>query len=351
MKARRYLIYKPFLSVFYSVFENINGIVMKPSLSAFMYRLIDYAGLFPPSRLDMRPAVENFLSYRESEASDMLSAFIIPASRLAELEPYSEPFSSQGPVPFSVITGGGDDAESCLQLTTKGMQQISRFLEIHSGRTEVPTLEIKLPDFDPDEDELLRLCSEIRSLADKTLPSAPDIFFEPVRNQFWRARVDMLTAVLQKMDKASAKNGFKLRCGGVEAHMFPTINQVAAALHACLKRGIPFKGTAGLHHPVRHFNDSVDTKMHGFLNVFGAAVLGKAHGWNEAEIARMLLDEKPENFIFSDTGFSWEGIEATTAQIHEVRSSLASSYGSCSFTEPLEDLETLGLYTLPDRLS
>ncbi len=324
---------------------------MNPSLSAFMHRLIDYAGLFPPSGLDMDTAISNFLSYRKSDAAPVLASFVIPAARLIELEQLTDEFAEQSPVPFSVITGKCDDSESCLAQVEKGLKQCRRFLDTHSGNTAIPVLEIKLPDDDPDEQELGKLCSSIRKAADAALNAPADIYFEPVRNQFWRARIDSLTNVLQHMPPGKgAKNGLKLRCGGVEAHMFPTIDQLAAGLHACLKRGVPFKGTAGLHHPVRHFNDGVETKMHGFLNLFGAAVLGTVHKWNESEIARMLLDENAENFIFNASGFSWKEYSATHAQIRSVRTAQAASYGSCSLIEPLEDLQQLGLYSLPAGL-
>ena len=65
---------------------------------AFMEGLIDYAGLFPPARLDLDVAMKDYLRYQEERSSWMLGRFIIPAARLAELE-----LPSRIAVPFSVI--------------------------------------------------------------------------------------------------------------------------------------------------------------------------------------------------------------------------------------------------------
>ena len=76
------------------------------------------------------------------------------------------------------------------------------------------------------------------------------------------------------------------------ADAFPTSVQIAAALVASAKHHVPIKFTAGLHHPVRLFHDSVQTKMHGFLNVLGAGVLAAEHGWDVQQTAAMLEDEE-----------------------------------------------------------
>jgi len=82
--------------------------------------------------------------------------------------------------------------------------------------------------------------------------------------------------------------------------------------------------------------------MHGFFNVFGSAILGSTHSWSEEEFAAMLREENPDFFAFDDYSMSWNGIEADITEIKAVRNTLATSYGSCSFLEPLEDLEQLG---------
>ena len=126
------------------------------------------------------------------------------------------------------------------------------------------------------------------------------------------------------------------------ADAFPNDEQIARALVAAAQHQVPIKFTAGLHHPVKKFHESVGTKMHGFLNVLGAGVLAAEHGWDESRTAEMLADENASSFAFDDASFRWRGWEISTPQII-ARRRLVTSLGSCSFDEPREDLRALGL--------
>ena len=126
------------------------------------------------------------------------------------------------------------------------------------------------------------------------------------------------------------------------ADAFPTSAQIARGLVAAAKHHVPIKFTAGLHHPVRMFRDEVKTKMHGFLNVLGAAVLAAEHNWDEKQTAAMLEDEDASSFSFSADSFAWRESKIATAQIKE-RRKLVASFGSCSFDEPREDLRAFNL--------
>jgi hypothetical protein len=105
---------------------------------------------------------------------------------------------------------------------------------------------------------------------------------------------------------------------------------------------VPIKFTAGLHHPVRLFHDSVQTKMHGFLNVLGAGVLALEHDWTQREITQMLEDEDAGSFSFTEDVFAWREWKISTEAIAG-RRKLVTSLGSCSFDEPREDLRSLNL--------
>jgi hypothetical protein len=136
--------------------------------------------------------------------------------------------------------------------------------------------------------------------------------------------------------------GFKLRCGGLEASAFPSSQQIAVALRACLDAGAPFKATAGLHHPLPRFDAEMKARMHGFVNVFLAGVLASARNLDAEEIRPILDDENPQHFTFDRRAAKWRGLRATTAEIVAARSEAVLSFGSCSFEEPCADLRALG---------
>ena len=120
---------------------------------------------------------------------------------------------------------------------------------------------------------------------------------------FWEAppeRAEQTIALLAEhnSDKEAATFGYKLRTGGVTADAFPTSAQIARALVRPATHQVPIKFTAGLHHPIRQFRDEVKTKMHGFLNVLGAAVLAAEHQWDAEQAAMMLEDEDAGSFLF-----------------------------------------------------
>jgi hypothetical protein len=128
----------------------------------------------------------------------------------------------------------------------------------------------------------------------------------------------------------------------VTADAFPTSAQIARALVTAATYQLPIKFTAGLHHPIRQFRDEVNTKMHGFLNVLGAAVLAAEHQWEVDQILTMLEDEDPRSFSFSDDSFAWRDSKIDTERL-QYRRKFVRSFGSCSFDEPRADLRALNL--------
>jgi len=137
----------------------------------------------------------------------------------------------------------------------------------------------------------------------------------------------------------------KVRTGGVKPDAIPSVNEVAAFIRACADRQLPFKATAGLHHPVRSEHpltyeaDAPRAVMHGFLNVFLAA----AFAWNgDRDIVPILSERDPGAFRFGDKAH-WRDRSLETAEVRDARKNFAHAFGSCSFEEPVRDLEALGL--------
>jgi hypothetical protein len=118
----------------------------------------------------------------------------------------------------------------------------------------------------------------------------------------------------------------KIRCGGEQV---PSVEDLAEFIRGCRDRGVVFKATAGLHHAYPS-----EAGEHGFLNLLAAAVFG-----NEEEALR----ERAPAFALDSESFRWRDAEALPAQLADVRASLFHSIGTCSFFEPVEELEALGI--------
>jgi hypothetical protein len=133
----------------------------------------------------------------------------------------------------------------------------------------------------------------------------------------------------------------KIRTGGVTNDAFPPAAQIAHFINRCAERGVPFKATAGLHHPIRcvkpltYEPDAPTGTMHGFVNVFMAAALPQ---YAEA----IVMEADARAFEFGDDAASWRGHSVTTDAIAGIRNEFAISFGSCSFEEPVADLKELG---------
>jgi hypothetical protein len=145
---------------------------------------------------------------------------------------------------------------------------------------------------------------------------APEVYVEIPPGEGIEGRLDELVA-----------HGLaaKVRCGGEAT---PSVEELAGFVRACRDRDLPFKATAGLHHAVRGDGE------HGFLNLLAAVVFGD----EEAALA----DEEPDAFRLLGDGFGWRGRVAGAVELAAARRERLRSIGSCSFFEPIEELEALG---------
>ncbi|NUT43463.1 MAG: hypothetical protein HOV86_26085, partial [Thermoactinospora sp.] len=125
--------------------------------------------------------------------------------------------------------------------------------------------------------------------------------------------------------------GLKVRCGGLKADAFPAVEQLAAFIRFCVDGDVPFKATAGLHHAVRHFDPTLGVDRHGFLNLL-LAVCEAVEGRDPAPVLRT-----------TDVGHLVRLANAVPDETAKRARHLLVSYGSCSTTTPVEDLQTLGV--------
>ena len=295
--------------------------------------VLDYAGLFPPAKLDMQPTVANFARYRKGSDAWMLSRLIVPVTRFPEFVEKADPYlpktaDAEGdePWPLSVLVAPASDRQ-----IVSDLERIERFNERMEdrdfsrahGRAMIDTIESKATT--PHE-------------IDRALEYVADDIFA-----YFEIPVDGdprgLIATMASLDA-----GAKIRTGGLTADAHPTPEQVARFLKICRAAEVPFKATAGLHHPCRHLATDVGCMQFGFLNMFVAGcMLWSDDTMPEAELVQLLTEEKAGAFEFGPTGLGWRRRFLRFDEIATARERFAHSFGSCSFDEPLADLRALGL--------
>ncbi len=295
------------------------------SLRALLEHTIDYAGLFPPADLALEPALQNQAGYVRSPDCWMLGAFILPVAKFTAAAPLLAQFSGEYPLRVSALGPKSAPAADFRGELKRVALAIEQFRAGRDGVVSIGQFEMPLPP----------------GAVAESLGAASEALSKLALTCFWEAPADAAPATIEALAGSGA--GFKLRTGGVTADAFPSGAQIARALVAAAKHQVAIKFTAGLHHPVKRFHESVSTKMHGFLNVLGAGVLAAEHGWSEAQTEEMLGEEDPRAFAFDDASFRWRDWEIASEQI-AARRRLVTSLGSCSFDEPRDDLHALGLF-------
>ena len=296
---------------------------MLASVEALLSSMVDYAGLFPPAKLSLREAMANYARTQVTPYRWMLGRFVVPASGLDELEELLPLFPLKQ-WSLSVILSGNLELE------------IDRVRSLDNDQIAITALEF--PPLPPAEIE--RVCP--------LLPAGVDSFFEiPLKGD-----ADVYLAAVQQTG-ASAK----VRTGGITADAFPSTTRLYQFILACATAQVPFKATAGLHHPLpaqyrlTYELDSPSTNMQGFLNV---AIVAAFVYWQKVtpeEALEVLQESSIEGFQFQADGIAWhvkrscpiENRYLNLAEIEQVRQRFFRSFGSCSFQEPIDDLKELRL--------
>jgi hypothetical protein len=299
------------------------------SLRALLEHAIDYAGMFPPCSLDLEPSLNNQAQYVRSADAWMLNAFVLPVGQFDAAKRILSDFDPLHPLRVSALGPKTENAAAFGEMFEKTAAAIRSLAAHNVDLISVDQLEMFLP-----EDVDLDLLKE----ADSMIGDLPAFWEAPTERA---ARTIALLAEFNS-DADTPTFGYKLRTGGVTPDAFPTSAEIAKALVVPLTHQVPIKFTAGLHHPIRQFRDEVRTKMHGFLNVLGAAVLAAEHKWDEKQIAAMLDDEDAKSFSFDNDSFSWREWKIDIKRLKD-RRKFVTSFGSCSFDEPREDLRALNL--------
>jgi hypothetical protein len=288
---------------------------------------IDYAGLFPPASLDMQTAVHNYATYRLGPHAALLGRFLVPVKRLGEFEDVATALLPRGnpvyPWHLSAIGSGN--------LMTD-LEEIVNFNLFHArdenaGAVVVDTLELKV--------ETVENIQRAMYLIPRSLAA----YFEiPIA-------IDP-TGLLKAI--AASRARAKVRTGGVTRQAFPELENLARFIYLCAEMRLQFKATAGLHHPLRgEYPLTYDPKaetgtMNGFLNLLLATAFAR-FDFGETDIREILAETSPAAFSFDDEGAQWRRQRLTQEQLALARKQILTAIGSCSFDEPIADLQALNL--------
>ena len=294
-------------------------------LRPFLTGIIDYAGLFPPAKLDMSSAVHAYAAYRASRDADLLGRFVVPAARLEEFSAVASALLPHQGAPWKLSVIGGDDLDH-----TKSL--IEHFNGAHEkrsigGHAVCDTIEMPVSSHDDVRNAVAEFGDDT-SLFLEVSPLADPVY--------------LISAI------ADTSASAKIRTGGITESAFPAAEQVLRFIESCVDKGVPFKATAGLHHvirgnyPLTYEHDAPRATMFGFLNVFFAAAFCAA-GSSESAVLAVLEETDPSNFRYDDGGVWWDDHVVTHEQLSVVRQAVAVSFGSCSFTEPVDEARKLHL--------
>jgi hypothetical protein len=274
--------------------------------------LVDDAGLFPPEQLAMPEAVARHRADVRRRHPVLTQRFLCPASRLGELREGLEPDESWD---LGLILDGPPE------MLPGALKEIATDPRLH-----LATVELRVPVGDDPAESVHRVVA-----ASADVPPGAGIYAELGLSWLgWREALGLL---------ARRGLGAKVRCGGIEAHLFPSVQQLASFIVAAVEAGVPFKATAGLHHAVRYVDPATGFDHHGFLNVM-VAVSRAVSGASIQDVEAALREHDGE--VLATQARAVDEASAARARDRFV------AYGSCSTVDPVTDLAALGLVPTED---
>jgi hypothetical protein len=262
--------------------------------------LLDDAAVFPPGNLPLAEAVLAHRGHHGGGYAEFVGPLVLPAAALVKLAPLL------------------DGAKVALSVTLSGEAGAAASAVAAAAALDGATLaavEAVLPGD--------RGIAELVDALDAELP--PDVlgYVEVPRDERGTGVLDALNG---------SRYRAKFRTGGTVPAAHPSEPELAGMIAAAVDRKVTFKCTAGLHHAIRHTDGELE--QHGFLNVLLAteAALG---GAGQAELVTLLGDRSAARVADLVRQLGAGRLAATRASF--------GSFGTCSVTEPLQDLVALGL--------
>ena len=308
-----------------------HGVLAAPAaLRTLVAGIVDYAGLFPPASLEMSQAVANFAMYRGSVDAWMLGRFVVPVARL----------------------GAWRAAVAASDTTARAAWQDARLSALLSGEYAHETNEIA--DFNAEIPFGVRIdVVEARTSSSDSILAVAAALSDDVTLYCELPHRNDPAVLLQSVRSAHARA--KLRTGGVTPDTFPAPSEIVRFLRRCIEAGVTAKATAGLHHPLRgtyrltYEPTAVRGAMYGYLNVFLCAAALRDGASDDVATALLLLDDASAitfdggsiRVALQPTVESRTDVELRETTLAAMRAEGVVAFGSCSFREPVDELEEL----------
>ncbi|MBC2904828.1 hypothetical protein [Streptomyces cupreus] len=281
-----------------------------PAAVPLVYQLVDDAGLFPPEALSMAAATARHRRDRAVRHPALTHRFLCPADRLPEL----------------VDTLGPEDHFRLGLITRLDAATLRGVLPRLTADPRIQLAGVEGPL--PSGTDHPRAAAQRALAALREIPAQVPGYVEvPLTED--RPSMRAVLSVLADGGRAA-----KVRCGGIHAVLFPSSAWLGAFVHACATAGVPFKATVGLHQAVRHRDQRTGFTHHGFLNLLLAVCRVVDGGTVDDAVAALESTDA----------------QALAAEAHQLSPGTADAaralfvaYGSCSTSEPLDDLRALGL--------
>ncbi|MEW1776925.1 hypothetical protein [Streptomyces sp. NPDC086777] len=275
-------------------------------MSSLWAGLIDDAALFPPGNAPLEKAVPAHIAHQRAWYAQLMGPLISPVSRLDELT--------------RELAGRSCDVSVLLPEGPPQLAQARDFSERPAG-PRVTALEMVVPP------ELAG--RQVIATVGESLPTDVRVYVELPRS----ATRNVLLQALE-----GTNHHAKLRTGGTRAPAFPDERELATWILGCVRHKVPFKCTAGLHHAVRHRDDITKFEHHGFLNIV-LATSAALQGHRADTLATLLAQRDPGIVAEECRRLGDDGIAHARA--------FFTSFGTCSVSDPLGDLVSLGLVAKP----
>ena len=234
-------------------------------------------------------------------------------------------FSDAPEVPVTVIGSPSTDMKSWAAALEHDAGAMTAFFSGAGNRAAIEAYEVRIPN----HRDVVECIRDLKAFEDI------DVYVELPWGQ---GMDDSLAAIA-----GSEWLGAKARTGGTQASAFPTAAELGEFIHGAVSLDLPFKLTAGLHHPFPNVDADTGARAHGFINVIAATGFAITHDMSRGEIEDVLLGGAQDDWIFGDQQLSFCDQVLSITQIEDARD-LFESFGACSVQDGLADLRSLGLY-------